>query len=173
MITDDLDKTSFESRNSAITGSMRYFGLRLDDVPKWEAYDWNRYQTETLFLDDFHRRSTCLDAYLNTPKEWLGAGPMSFIAQDDKFKQVIENFVKQSSVKDNSKRKAAYQQLLTDLGTLADEKMDDIQQSTNFYTFDQERAKEELAYRQNIKKELDFIGNDLGKLGYKSPIGNK
>ncbi len=65
--SDALDKASFASRNSAIRNSMRYFGLRVDNVPGWEDFDWRAFQSETAFLDKFDQRSRCLDSYLNSP----------------------------------------------------------------------------------------------------------
>jgi hypothetical protein len=51
--TDELDKASFANRASAIHSSMRYFGLRIDTVSDWVPIDWARFQTETIFLDQF------------------------------------------------------------------------------------------------------------------------
>jgi hypothetical protein len=67
--SDELDKASFASRNSAISGSMRYFGFRIDNVPKWEPYDWRGFQNETAFLEQFDKRSRCLDCYVNAPDD--------------------------------------------------------------------------------------------------------
>ena len=39
-VSNDLDKASFASRSSAISGTMRYFGLRLDTVSEWVPIDW-------------------------------------------------------------------------------------------------------------------------------------
>ena len=61
-VTDALDKASFASRNSAISGSMRYFALRLDTVSTWLPIDSRRFQNETTFLDQFHEQSRRLDA---------------------------------------------------------------------------------------------------------------
>ena len=63
--TDDLDKASLANANSAIAGGMRYFGLRLDTVPKWEVFDWNRFLNETTFLKQFHDHSRELDSFMN------------------------------------------------------------------------------------------------------------
>ena len=65
--SDELDKASFASRDSAIRGDMRYFGLRVDNVPSWEELDWKNFQGETAFLDKFDMRSRCLDSFLNSP----------------------------------------------------------------------------------------------------------
>ena len=65
--SDELDKASFSSRSSAIQGSMRYFAMRVDNVPQWEDIDWRGYQGETAFLEKFDQRSRCLDSFLNAP----------------------------------------------------------------------------------------------------------
>jgi S1-C subfamily serine protease len=171
IITNDLDKTSFASRNSAIAGAMRYFGLRVDNVPKWESYDWDRLQNETAFLDQFQKRNLCLDAYFNTPKSATGTNSLPWLS-DDKLKKAIEDCVQQSSGSaDDATRKAAVQEFLSDLNTIVETDMDTIQQVDSFYSFDQQRAKYELDYRQKLKKELDFIGNDLERLGFTIHVG--
>jgi hypothetical protein len=50
-----------------------------------------------------------------------------------------------------------------DLNSLADADMDTVQQTDIFYTFDQQRAKDELAYRKALKKELDEMGNNVSR----------
>jgi S1-C subfamily serine protease len=163
-VANDLDKTSFESRNSAITNSMRYFGLRLDTVPSWEPYDWKRLQTETLFLDQFHKRNLSLDSYFNTPRNSPGNTSKLYLT-DDKFRGALENCLQNSSGGDASQRKDALIELLADLNDLADTDMTAIQDMNNFYSFDQQRAKNEIAYRKALKTELDFIGSDLDRFG--------
>jgi hypothetical protein len=93
---------------------------------------------------------------------------------DDKLKKAIEDCVQQcSGGADAETRKAAIQELLSDLTSIAETDMDAIQQPEFFYSFDQQRARQELAYRQNLKKEIDFIGDDLERLGYKIGIQTK
>jgi hypothetical protein len=48
---------------------------------------------------------------------------------------------------------------------VADADMDAIQDLGSFYSFEQIRAKEELEYRQELKKELDEFGNNIGSMG--------
>jgi hypothetical protein len=43
--------------------------------------------------------------------------------------------------------------------------MNQIQNMNNFYTFDQERVREECAYRKALKSELDNISNNVDRLG--------
>jgi len=165
---DTLDKASFESRNSAIASSMRYFALRLDNVPKWETYDWNRFQTETLFLDQFHKRSQCLDSYLNASK----TNSSKLYLTDDKLRDAIDSCTQEANGGDVSQRKEAVTELLTSLNSLTDTDMDAIENPNNFYAFDQQRAKDELDYRQALKKELAFIGEDFDRLTSMALLNN-
>jgi hypothetical protein len=153
---DDLDKTSFASRNSAIAGSMRYFGLRIDTVPKWEPYDLQRFQAETALLGRFDQRNRSLDSYLNTPHDYK---PDSILyRQDADIVKANAAYFSQSDGGDMSQRMDALRELLGDLNSFADADMDVIQQVDGFYSFDQQRARDEIAYRKALKKELDEIG---------------
>jgi hypothetical protein len=159
---DDLDKTSFASRNSAIAGSMRYFGLRLDTVPKWEPYDLQRFEDETALLGRFDKRNRCLDSYLNTPHDYK---PDSILYREDAdIVKANAAYFSQSDGGDTSQRMDALRELLGDLNSFADADMDVIQQLDGFYSFDQQRARDELAYRKALKKELDELGNNTGYL---------
>jgi len=164
MMTDALDKTSFESRNSAIINSMRYFGLRLDNVPKWETYDWNRFQTETLFLDQFHKRSQCLDSFLNTPDSRRGNTAMLYLT-DDKLREAVANCTQEATGADGSQRRQALTELLDSLNSLTDADMEAIQNPNNFYSFDQQRTTFEIQYRQALKRELALIAENVDRLG--------
>jgi hypothetical protein len=42
--------------------------------------------------------------------------------------------------------------------------MDAIQQPDNFYSFDQQRAKDEIAYRKALKKELDNLSSNVSQM---------
>jgi hypothetical protein len=158
----DLDKAPFATRDAASAHSMSYFGLRLDTAAGWETYDPNRLALETAFLDAFHQRSRCLDSYLNGRNK--DNRPLAkFYQNDDKIKTAIGNFVQRSAGGDASQVNESLRSLLFELGTVADIDLDQIQQPANFYTFDQQRAQDEIAYRQAIKTEIDFYGNNLNR----------
>jgi len=160
-LQDDLDKSSFASRNSAIGGSMRYFGLRIDTVPKWEALDWQQFQNETAFLDAFDKRNRCLDSYLNTPNH---KKPESVLyQQDDKIVKANNTYRDQLAGEDTSQQMDALRRWLSDIDDIADMDMETIQ-STSFYAFDQLRANEAIEYRKALKKELDEIGNNVSRM---------
>jgi hypothetical protein len=168
-VSDDLDKTSFANRNSAIGGSMRYFGLRVDTVPNWEPYDWQRFQGETAFLDQFDKRSRCLDSYLNTPND---NKPDSILyLQDDKIVKADASYFDQANGADGSQKIDALREWMSDLEGLVETDMDTIQQADNFYSFDQQRARDEIAYRKALKKELDNISTNISRMS-SLPRGN-
>jgi hypothetical protein len=176
-VTNELDKASFGSPNSAIRHAIRYFGLRLDTVPKWEPYDWNRLQTETAFLDQFETRSRALDSYLNTPapKEKKAKKNKPENINDDQDatlwegdKQIVtanNNFYDQASGADTSQQMDATRALYGEIRDIAGTDMDAIQNPNNFYSFDQQRAKDASAYRKALLTELDTIGNNVSRMG--------
>jgi hypothetical protein len=157
-----LDKASFSNQNSAISGQMRYFGLRLDSVPHWDGYSWQRFNNESLFLSQFHERSKCLDSYLNT-----GAKDMSewglYYLKDEKVKAANEHLSDMATGGDSSQRMEAWRNLIFELTAVADTNLSDIENLGNFYSFDQIQAKQEAAYREHLKKEIDDMSNDLSR----------
>lgn len=158
-----LDKASFSNHNSAISGDMRYFGLRLDSVPHWDAYTWQRFNNETTFLRQFHERSKCLDSYLNTPTNDTSEWGLYYL-KDDQVKQANEHLGEMAADGDSSQRMEAWRNLIFDLTSVADTNMTDIQNSSNFYSFDQIQAREETSYRQALKKEIDDMSNDVSRV---------
>ena len=172
--SDDLDKASFASRNSAISGSMRYFGLRMDTVSAWIPIDPKRFAIETTFLDQFHEQSRRLDSYLNTSShgqsdnsntDSTASDASKLYLSDAKIVKANENFVQQASGADIAGRIDALRGLLFELQGIADLDVDQIQNPNNFYSFDSERVKDELDYRKALKAELNSIGNDVQRLG--------
>ncbi len=167
--SNQLDRSSYASRNSAISGTMRYFGMRLDNVPSWIPIDWDRFQTEALFLQQFHDQSVHLDAYLNAPESDTSAEALSY-KKDDRIMKAIDTY--RQNV-DGDGRAAAGKAMVFDLQGVADKDMDQIQNPNNFYSFDQERAQNELEYRKALKRELDSIGDDIDRLkGHPQPTNS-
>jgi S1-C subfamily serine protease len=184
-VSDEIDKTSFASPNSAIRNSLRYFGLRLDTVPKWELYDWKRLQTETAFIDQFDERSCCLDSYLNAPathettpekkkhekkkpekKEPPAQGTQLWLTDPqivDASNRCLDEISRAGT--SQPKRMVAIRKLLADLENLANSDMASIQNPANFYTFDQQRTPSEVTYRKAILAELAAIGNNVSRMG--------
>jgi cytochrome c556 len=160
--SDDLDKASFVSRNSAMGDSMRHFGLRMDTVSTWLPLDFNRFQAESAFLDRFDKRTRALDCYLNAPND--GRPEDKIWQKDDTIMKANANFSDQASGADASQLMDATRILYSELVDVANLDVDAIQSPGNYYSFDQQRAKEELAYRQALKTELDTIGNTVSRM---------
>jgi len=148
----------FDERDSSASGSIEPYGQRFDNVHGWETCDAAKLQVQALFLEGFHQQSRTLDAYLNGTgderdvKLWKG---------DDKMKSANETFLQGIVGGDPSQRSDALHQLLFELGVLSDTDMDQVQQPVNFYGFEQLRARDEIAYRQAIKAQLDSYSSDI------------
>jgi len=162
--SDALDKASFASRSSAISHSMRYFGMRLDTVPAWETFDDRRFQNETAFLDQFDHRSRCLDCYLNAPND---SKPEDVIWRDDKeiVKDNDEFFAQAGGGADTAQQVNADRIMWSEFNDLASADMQAISAPANFYSFDRQRAADEAAYRKAIQAELKEINNNVSRLG--------
>jgi hypothetical protein len=128
-ISNDLDKASFASRNSAISGAMRYFGLRLDTVTAWVPIDSRRFQIETFFLDQFHEQSRRLDAYLNSPDSNHSGGENSnsngqddstIYLNDEKIMKALDSYHERASGGDTGQKLDALRGFVFDLTSLAD-----------------------------------------------------
>ncbi|HUB67086.1 MAG TPA: SUMF1/EgtB/PvdO family nonheme iron enzyme [Candidatus Methylacidiphilales bacterium] len=162
-VSSRLDKDSFAGRNAATAGPARYFGLRIDNVPRWETYDWARFQTETLFLDQFDQRNRCLDCYLNSPNDDRPEDKLYL--EDEMIAKANSEFSDQFAAGDASGQMFAFREWQTALDGIANADVDAMQNPNNFYAFDQQRAKDELAYRRMLKAELDAIdGTDANKV---------
>ena len=172
-MSNELDKTSFANRNSAISNSMRYFALRLDTVVEWVSVDPRAFHSETAFLDQFEDQSRRLDAYLNRADNSGGGRASStssdvanIYLDDDRIMRAEHNYQSQSSGGDTAQRLEALRSLLFDLQGVADLNVSSIQSLNNFYPFDRERAREEMSYRQALKSELDSIAGNIERLGH-------
>lgn len=161
--TDALDKASFANRNSAIAHTVRYFGYRLDNVPAWETYDWRQFQNETAFLDQFDQRSKCLDSYLNAPDD---SKPEDTVwQQDEKIVKANSDYFDQTNGADTAQRLDALRLMWGAISDIADTGMETIQNPNNFYSYEQQRARDEIAYRKALKVELDQVNNNVTRLG--------
>jgi hypothetical protein len=164
----DLDKIPFVSRNPAFDGSTHYFGLRLDTVTGWVPIDWQRFQNESAFLDAFHHESLSLDSYLNSSNDdgddpYTGDGA-DLYRSDSKIMKANAEYLEQSIGLDLPQRMLSLQGLVFDLDRIANDDVDQIQNLRNFYSFDEERARNELAYRNALKSELNSLSDDSYRL---------
>jgi Trypsin-like peptidase domain len=170
--TDELDKASFSSRNSAIRGAMRYFGMRVDNVPQWEAFEWRAFQAETAFLDKFDQRSRSLFSYLsldssNDNKGSSDSEDADLWQQDTVLTKANSDFKNQTSGDEDTAQKLdALRELYGNVVEAAKADVNTIQNENNFYSYDRQRAKDELAYRQELLKYLDSLGDNVDRLGH-------
>jgi len=161
-VSNALDKAPYASRASPNSSLMRYFGLRLDTVTDWVAIDSQRFQVESAFFDRFEKRSRCLDCYLNAPHD---NKPQDLLyEQDDKVVKANDDYLSNSAGVDNSQQQEALRQWLGDMYDLANSDMEPIQNADSFYSFDRQRARDEIAYRKALKTELDSRSDDLTQL---------
>jgi hypothetical protein len=174
--SNDIDQASHENKDSAISGTMRYFAMRLDNVPRWETYDVNRFLGETSFLKEFHQESRCLDSYMNgvhyekmhlTNEDAESGEPDTrYYLRDDKIQAAQQNFHQLSTDVDQSEKLNAIRELVMQLQGVADDDMTTIQNTGAFYAFDQIRAREEIQYRTAIRGELDKFGDKISDMGH-------
>ncbi len=172
--TDDLDRDSFANANSAIKGPMRYFGLRLDTVPVWEPYDQAQFVQETLFLKTFHDESRALDSYLNGARNMGATAQTEDSAPDAKFYLTNEKLRKvdqdwQTSNQEQG-RTNALQELVWNLGSVAGADLASVQAPSNYYPYDRQRAKYELAYRQALINEIQTLQTQVNQAGASSAM---
>jgi hypothetical protein len=174
-MTNELDKASYENKNSAISGTMRYFGLRLDTVPRWEAYDWNQFLNETKFIADFHDVSRCLDSYMNGARyeraqvattDEYGPPNAQYYTKNQKLQEAHDNYHRMTSDADESQKLDAGREIVMDLEGIAGADMQTIQNPNNFYSFDQLRAQQEIKYRQALAKEIESAGDKISDMGH-------
>lgn len=153
----NFNDENFTERDAANLGSIGGYGLRFDNVPAWETCDAAQLQVQALFLAQFHQRSRALDAYINGNGEY---GSTRLWKADSKLKSANDTFLQDASGGATAQRTQALQALLFELGVAADADMDQIQQPQNFYGYEREQARDEVAYRKALKAQLDQYGSD-------------
>jgi hypothetical protein len=177
-LSNDLDKASFASRNSAIASQMRYFALRLDTVSEWIAIDPAVFAVETKFLDQFEDQNRRLDSYLNSsdnsgnPNGNPGQPEAKLYLDDEKIMRAEQNYQGTASGGDTAQHLEALHSLLFDLQGIADTNITQIQSMNNFYPFDRDRAREEMAYRKALKGELESFGAHIERLSHMPRTNN-
>jgi hypothetical protein len=151
---------------------MRYFGLRLDTVGAWVPIDWDRLRTETIFLKEFEDRNLALDSYLNRRHgdgssfaTGDGAKRAPYYLHDEAIVRADDRYVHYAAGADQGQKLESLRNLVFDLNGIVDTNLDEIAVMSNFYSFDQERARAELEYRQALKKELETISDNVDQSG--------
>jgi hypothetical protein len=170
-VSTDLAKAWAANPAPGSASIIPYFGLRLDGVPGWETYDSARFLAETLFLQQFHQQTRCLDSYLNgrrhrsrNESETEGPPDTRYFLKDDKVRFANDTYKQQANGADQGQRLDAARELLFDLDGIADTNLKTLQDMTNLYAFDAAWAREELAYRVALKKELENLGSNIVRL---------
>jgi len=170
-----IDKASFENKNSAITGTMRYFGLRLDTVPKWETYDWAQFLNQTNFINNFHDVSRCLDSFMNGARyekaglvstDEYGPPSATYYMKNAKLVAAHDNFHRLTADADQSQRLDAGREIIMDLDGVASSNLETMQNSNNFYSYEAIRAQQEVKYRQALQKEVESAGDKISDMGH-------
>jgi hypothetical protein len=143
-----------------------YYGIRLSGVRGWETYDPARFLAETLFLKQFHQDTRCLDSYLNVGKrrtyDTASGGPdFHYFLNNAKIHAASDTY---KQLANDADRPEAARELLSDLEEVADSGVSTLQDPSQLYAYNQTWAREELAYRNAIKKELDDLSNNLTRL---------
>ena len=159
---DHFTEQRFDERDSASARSTAAFALRFDDLPGREPLDVVRLRTQALFLDAFHEQSRMLDAYLNG----VGSRDRHLWQDDDKLKSAQEEYKQRAADGDPGERTDALHGLLFELGLETDVDLDQAQQPSNFYSFPGQRAKQEVAYRQALKGQLDYYNSDVSRFSF-------
>ena len=67
---------------------------------------------------------------------------------------------------DTAQQLDALRELLGNIVYAANADVGTIQNANNFYSFDRQRAKEEMAYRQALIDELNRISSNVDRLGH-------
>ncbi len=171
----EIDKASLANKNSAITGTMRYFGLRIDTVPKWETYDWAQFLNQTAFIDKFHDVTRCLDSFMNGARyeqahvastDEYGPPNAMYYMKNAKLVAAHDNFHHLTTDADQSQRLDATREIIMDLDGVASTDLAPIQNAGNFYAYEEVRAQQELKYRQALQKEIESAGDKISDMGH-------
>jgi hypothetical protein len=148
-----------------------FYALRLPDVPGWQTYDPTAFLAESLFLKGFNHTTRCLDSYLNGwHREWqggsneVGAPDSRYYLSNAKLRAAQDTYRQQAADADMGQQLDATRELLLDLEGVADTDMKTLQGRTLLYSYDQNWAQEELAYRKALKTELEEMESNLGHL---------
>ncbi len=153
------------------SGVFPYYGLRLDGTKDWQTIDPARFLAETTLLKNFHHDTRCLDSYLNGHRRRefdnaydIGLPDYQYYLNSPQLRAAINGYKHLADEADRDQRLDATRELLSDLYTIAGTGLDTLQNNAAFYAYDKNRAREEITYRLALKKELDDLSSNLGRL---------
>jgi len=89
-----------------------------------------------------------------------------YYLRNEKIQAAHDTYHKLSVDADSSQKLDAGRELVMDLEGVADADMSAIQNSANFYSFDQLRAAQEIKYRKALRAEIETIGGKLSDMGH-------
>jgi len=170
-----IDKASFANKNSAIAGTIRYFGLRIDTVPKWETYDWAQFLGQTAFINNFHDVSRCLDSFMNgahyeqahvASADEFGPPNALYYTKNAKLVAAHDNFHRLTADADQSQKLDAGREIIMDLQGVASTDLATMQNANNFYAYEAVRARQEVQYREALAKEIESAGDKISDMGH-------
>jgi len=170
-LTDALAKAWAANSPPGSSAIIPFLGQRLAGAKNWETYDWQKFLGETLFLKQVHEETRCLDSFLHGRRR-RGWGPNAddgppdnrYFLNNPELSSANDTYKQMANGADSGQRVFATRELLSSLQTVADSDLATLQDMNDFYAYNQSRAKEEIAYRVAIKKELDDLQGNLGRL---------
>jgi len=164
-LTDDIAQAWAANPTPGVAQIAPYYGLRLTSPSKWEVLDPQRFLAETLFLQQFHDDTRCLDSYLNGRHHHREGGPpdTKYFLKNDKLHKANDSYKQIANGGDKDERLEAARELSFDLMDIANTGVSTLQ-APGLYAFNELRAQEELAYRLAIKKEIDNLSSNINHL---------
>jgi hypothetical protein len=147
-----------------------YYAVRLGGVQNWETYDPDRFLQESSFLKQFHANTRCLDSYLNGRKHGENNngsdGPPDdrLYLTNGKLRSAQDSYHALANGADENQRLEGARELIFELQTFAATDLATLQGMKNLYVYNQGWAREEIAYRIALKKELDDLSNRLSSM---------
>ncbi len=146
-----------------------YYGLRLSGETNWETCDPARFLQETMFLKQFHDNTRSLDSYLNGRRRIgddnnniSGLPDGQLYTKNSKIMGAFTTYRQLANGADEGQRLDGARELLFDLQGFADTDLATLQDmQKSLYTTNQDWAREELAYRRGLKKEIEYYGNNI------------
>ena len=176
--SDFLDQASLANPNSAIRGSMRYFAVRIDNVPavgnvRLEPLPdrdpvpprFSPPDAPARFVFSTARRTKKAGLPVTNGDEGYLPGARLFLS-DDHLRSLAQNFHDETHDVDKSQQIDATREICSNLLDIANSGMADIQRPSNFYQFDRTKTKEEIDYRQYVIDELNKVGDRIVDLGH-------
>jgi hypothetical protein len=145
--------------------------MLLRDVAGWQPLDLAQFNNESTILENFHDTTRCLDSFLNghrhrnnTPNFGGGAPDSKYYTHNAQLSAAADSYHRLANDADPDQSLDAARELLSDMQTIANSNVDRLAAMNLTYAYDRRRAEEELAYRKEIKSQLDDLGDNIALL---------